>query len=341
MQIHELTKRQRLDEVDVFGPTGIFAVGKQVIQNPKALGSSSALGAAQQSAAQASADKSAQQLAAQGYKVGGRVKPKVTVPQMLQAVQKNPQVQRIVQSLTSQWMPQGESMVERLVAAEQPPAGGASSGVIGNPPRPADAREQILLNQMYQQQAANRQAGATAGAAPAGTAAAPVQPNAEDMLLVNARLQELATEFVEWSDPRLNAGGVTMAQLRNDAGVKKMLEDQLTSVAINSLADPKGTATRDRVEQYMNMAIAAIQTAVQNAQQVSARTRVAQVGAGADQSDEQILTQLQTQGLNMTRDQLERLGQVMQADSGTNTINNTGNRLLNAIARLAGLRIAG
>jgi hypothetical protein len=335
MQIHELNqpRKSQVNEVEVSGPGGIFNVGKQVLKNPKALVSSPALGAAQQAAAQSSAAASAQKLAAQGYKVGASRKPPVTLAQQLQTVQQNPAVQQQVNNLTAQWQSQAGAVVTAARSRRTLP----EAVVISNPETTKDPDERKLLDLYYRQQAAK---GEVTGTTPE-TPAQPETPNSQDRAAVNSQLQDVASAFARWSDSKLATGGITMDQIRTRSEYKQVLNDQLTAIAVQSLANPNSPAATAAINTYFNTAIAAIQTEVNN-RQSSTSTAGAQQSAApvAADNDTEVLNTLQQQGIPVTRASLEKLGQLLAAaNNGNYSVRNTGNRLLNSIARLAGMRI--
>jgi len=334
MQIHELNqpRKSQINEVDLVGPGSIFNVGRQVLKNPKALISSSALGAAQQSAAQSSAARSAAKLAKQGYQVGASVPASVTLAQALQAVMQNPAVQQQVNNLTAQWQAQAVAIVNAARTRQNM----SEAVVIGNPETTKDPAERKLLDLYYRQQAAKDSSAGTAAATPT----TPATPDAADKAAVNTQLQDIALAFERWSDPRLAAGGITMNQIRNNATYKQMLSDQLTTIAIQSLADPKSPAATQAINTYFNTAIAAIQAEVKNRETATTATAAQPAAAAAAPTDAEILTQLQQQGVSLTRAELEKLGQLMTAATGNNVVGSTGNPVLNALARLAGMRVA-
>ena len=265
MQIHELNQRPRkVNEANIFGPTGLAATARQVVKNPASWIKSSALGSAEQSATQSSAAVSAQKLAAQGYQAGGGIKPQVTLTQQLATVKSNPAVQQQVKNLTAQWQKQGAAIVANLKSKKAIP----EAVVIGNPELTKDPAERKLLDLFYRQQA---QKDPTAGQQ---QTTQPV-PDANDKAEVNQQLEEFALAFAQWSDARLATGGVTMDTVRQDPAVNKALSDQLTKISIESMANPASAATTAAIEQYFNTAIAAIQTTINNSQPRTARTRTA------------------------------------------------------------------
>ena len=361
MQIHELNKSQQINEVDLVGPTSVFNVGKQVFKNPAALVKSSALGSAEQAAAQASAEKSANVLSKQGYNVGGGIKPAVTTAQQLQAVKANPAVQQQIKNLLAQWKTQGAAIVTRLRSQKQKIP---EAVVISKPEQTKDPAERKLLDLLYKQQAQQAQqkksapvgkgtqmpiqpyqvpgAGTNATpTAPAGYAnqSAPA-PTPADQAAVNQDLEEYALAFAQWMDQRLATRGATMDMVRRDAVTNKMLSDLLTKIAIENIANPASAAASAAIEQYLNVAIAGIQAYVNNTSSDQTPVAGSTVSSAAtpQSADDQLKQQLDKIGI--TKSQLGALGTAMaQANRGSNIINDTGNSLLNTIAQLAGMKI--
>lgn len=336
MQIHELNRprKSNITEVDLVGPGGIFNVAKQVFKNPRALGSSSALGSAELAAAQSSAQASAQKLAAQGYTVGGSRPPRVNLAQTLPAVQQNPAVQQQVRQLTNQWMSQAAQAVNNVKARNVLP----EAVVIGNPENTRDPAERRLLDLFYQQQASRGQVSGTTS----GENQRPAEPDAADRTAVNKQLQDIADVFATWADSKLSvpSEGIDMRALRADPQYQQTLSNQLTRVAIESLANPNSPTATKAVNEYFNLAIAAIQTEVNNRKSAQGGQTARAAATTPQEQDTQVLTLLQQQGIPVTRANLEKLGQLMANSSGSNTIRNTGNPILNAIARIAGMRIS-
>ena len=308
MQIHELTQRQRVDEVDLVGPTGIFAVGKQVLKNPKALYNSPALAAAQQAAAQQSAAASAQKLANPGafrramgnqaYTVGGSIKPTTTVTQQLQVVKSNPAVQQQVKTLAAQWM--------------------NLSGAIRTQPLPEaviSAFDPNTLSAEYKS----------------------IYDKTKAISDLDKKATRIKNSFQAWSDPLLKTGNISMDVIRQNAETEKLLDAAMNNVALVAAlgSDPKMEKTA--VEQYMSLAIAAIQTAVQNV--APAKQPASPRSSGGGPTDAEILTQLQNAGVPVTKVDLEKLGQFLISSSGSNTVGDTGNPALNAVLKLAGMRV--
>ena len=71
----------------------------------------------------------------------------------------------------------------------------------------------------------------------------------------------------------------------------------------------------------------------------STTAQSASAAGSATPNDAEILTLVQRQGFDVTKAQLEKLGQIMTSSTGSNVIENTGNPVLNALARLAGMRV--
>jgi len=172
----------------------------------------------------------------------------------------------------------------------------------------------------------------------------PAAPDSADMAAVDTQLQDVESAFQRWSDSKLAISRINMDSIRSNPAYKQILSDQLTKIAIQSLADPKSPAATQAINTYFNTAIAAIQAEVKNkgtaTAPASTTAQSASAAGSATSTDAEILTLVQRQGFNVTKAQLEKLGQIMTAATGSNVIGNTGNPVLNALARLAGMRVA-
>lgn len=302
MQIHELNQRRQINEVDLVGPNSIFNVGKQ-------------------SAIQASAASSANKLAAQGYKVGGSVKPTVTTAQQLQAVKSNPAVQQQIKNLSSQWMAQSAALKK-----SKQPVTEAESVVPVDPRDITDPKYASLFQAIAKKEADAR-----------GNEPEPQGPAPEAEL--QKRLTILKTQFKTWSDPRLQAGGITIDEVRKNPDTQDMLDSALANVAV-AMEGGNENLEKQAVEEYFNIAIAAIQAHNQNTgqRQASAVSGVSSVAGTAADNEQQVLQQLEQLGITKTA--LASLGKLMaQSAKGSTVINNTGNPFLNAVAKMAGITI--
>jgi hypothetical protein len=222
----------------------------------------------------------------------------VTLPQSLQTVMQNPAVQQMVNNLKAQWQAQAPTVVN----------------------------------------AARRRATDTAPAAPAASSSAPAaSAGAADTSAVDTQLQDVESAFQRWSDSKLAISRINMDSIRSNPAYKQALSDQLTKVAVQSLADPKSPATTQAINTYFNTAIAAIQAEVKNKGTATAQS--ASAAGSATPTDAEILTLVQQQGVSLTKAELEKLGQIMTSATGSNVVGNTGNPVLNALARLAGMRV--
>lgn len=336
MQIHELNRKpkvvseQSVNEVDLVGPTGIFAVGKQVgkqllSKNFKALYNSPALASAQQAAAQQSAAASAQKLTNPGafrramgnqaYQVGGGVKPPVTTAQQLQAVNANPAVQQLVKNLSSQWASQSSTLKQK----QQPITSTTESAAQVDPREVVGDPKFAGMLQLLKRQGVD------------------LAKEAE----VEKQLNSWKVEFSSWANARLTTRGVSVDNIRDDKATADMLDAASSKVAI---AAQSGDTNLEKAaaEEYFNIAIAGIQAYIQNTKNAAGSQRATAAGgatANPASTDNDILTQLQNAGIPVTKVSLEKLGQLMAASSGSNTVRDTGNEVLNAMARLAGMRV--
>lgn len=357
MQIHELnqSRKSNITEVDLVGPGGIFDVAKQVIKDPRALGSASALGSAEQDAAQASATKSAQKLAAQGYQVGGSAKPVVTTAQQLQKVKSNPAVQQQVKNLASQWMTQSAALKKSKPVTE--------AVAEFNPRDLADPKYASVLKAIQARDAAAAAAKPTAPAggppgksmpvqpyqAPgAGTSAVPAtaagyQTPAKAAVDANVTLQKNLTtwknQFLQWSDQKLATQGVTMDQVRRDTVTADALDKAMANVAVAAQSG-NPNLENEAVSEYLNLAIAGIQAYVNNSQTRTASSEAPAATPTAGQPTDQQQIKQQLDKIGITKTQLEALGKAFaQANRGSAVINNTGNSLLNNILKMTGMTV--
>lgn len=307
MQIHELNKTPNNQQVQEALPNSV-----------KALWSSSAQGAAKQAATQKSAAASAAKLAKQGYTVGGSVKPVVTTAQQLQAVKANPAVQQQIQNLTSQWITQSQALKKAQPVSE-------AESVAFDPKDLSDPKYAGVLRALQQQ---------------GGLPPEPVknQTPASDLAL-EKKLTAFKTQFKNWSDPRLQAGGITVDDVQRDPATEQMLNSALSNIAV-AMQSGNENLEKAAVVEYFNIAIAAIQAYEQNTQQPGRTSAAAGVAAQPTQADvnQQVLQQLGAIGI--TTAQLGALGKIMaQANRGSNAVNDTGNSVLNAIAQMAGMSV--
>jgi len=325
MQIHELNnKKQQVNEVDLAGPNSIFNVGKQVLKNPKAAKAfvnSSALGAAQQAAAQSSAASSANTLAKQGYTASGSATVQTTPQQQLAQVQSNPAVQRMVKNLAAQWKSQGVAAAGKIKTTK------IAETVDIDPRTIKDPKEKELLNFFYKQQGLEM----------------PQEPAAPNVMsAANQKLNAFSTEFQNWAEPKLRAIGVNLNTVMQDPWAAKTIQEILTKLSVESLSNPESPETTGLVEQFFNVVIATNQANQQGqtATSASASGTASNAAAGDEQVDDAAI--LKQYGLSMSTSQLDALATAMRrADqTGQGTIGNTGNVLLNALARSAGFKVA-
>jgi hypothetical protein len=346
MQIHELNKKpKKLNEVDLVGPGSIFNVGKQVLKHPAMLGKSSALGAAQQAASQASAEKSAKLLTKQGYTVGGSVPAPVTTAQQLQAVKANSAVQQQIKTLATQWLTQSAQLRKSKTVSE--------AVAQFNPSDVTDPRYAAVLKAMPARTAATKLGppgknmstqpyqvpGAGTSSTPASAAGykSTVAP-AEANINLEKDLTVWKEQFKQWSDQKLASQGVTMDAVRQDGPTEEALNKALSNVAVAAQSgDP--SLENSAVEEYLNLAIAGIQAYVNNKQRNSPSATSGATSASTAQTKEEEIKQ-QLEKIGITSAQLSALGTAMaQSNGGSTAINNTGNPVLNAIADLAGMKV--
>lgn len=352
MQIHELNQRKTINEVDLVGPNSIFNVGKQVFNNPAALVKSSALGAAQQAAQQASATKSADTLTKQGYNVGASVKPTVTTAQQLQTVKASAAVQQQVKNLASQWLKQSAALKSRIIPEavshfnpkdiNDPKYASIFKAVQDRDAAAAAAKKPVTSGppgkSMPMQPYQVPGAGTSATPATAQGYQTPAADKAKQDLELEKDLTVWKEQFRQWSDQKLASQGITMDMVRQDKVTNDALNKAMTNVAVAAQSgDPN--LENEAVTEYLNLAIAGIQAYVNNSQGSSAaRTQTTPTPAGTQSADQQIKQQLDKIGI--TKAQLEALGSVMaQANKGSTFVKDTGNPVLNALAQMSGMKV--
>lgn len=323
MQIHELNKKPtKINEADLVGPNSVFNVGKelgkQLIKDPRGVTDPASIGIAKQNAAAASAAGSAADLAKKGYRVGGSAKEKTTPQQQLAQVQTNPAVQQMVKNLAAQWKTQGVAVAGKIKTTKM-----NETATPIDPKTIKDPDELKLLNLFYKQQGLEM---------PQSQVAAP--PDVQSK--ANQKLNAFATEFQNWASPKLQAIGVNLGVVMQDPWASKTIQQILTQLSVESLANPESTATTGLVEQFFNIAIATSQAKQQSPTSGKAPL-LAQGSSAENQSDQEIIAQ---SGAAITKAQIESLGAAMRKSAnGSTVIRDTGNGLLNAIARMAGFRI--
>lgn len=328
MQIHELNQRKSVKEsTDVVGPASIGRVGAQVLKNPAALGSSSALGSAQQAAAQSSAASSAAKLAAQGYKVGNNAALQKDPQQLLAQVTSNPTTQQMVKNLAGQWKTRGVGLAAKMSMAQKASTGEVAEAAapIDNPLNIKDPQEQQLYNLFLKQQAANN---ATTSPDPTATKNAQAE--------VNQNLNDYAQEFQNWAEPKLRSIGVDYNSVMQDSWAAPNIRKLLTKLAIDGVANPESPKVTGLVEEFFNIAIATNQAR----QQTNVRPGRASAPSATGVNQQNDADILKNYGLSLSSGQLDALGTAMRRSAdGRTVIRNTGNELLNAVARLAGFQV--
>lgn len=330
MQIHELTnKRKTTNEATGFGPLdSAINTGKAFLQNKNSLWNSSALASVQQATTQANAADAAAELANPGsqalstrklrgspaYQVGGSATAPVTPQQQLTQVKSNPAVQQMVKNLATQWKSRntGTSGIT------------ARTHAIKEEMEPSTAQLAQIPAQAPQQQTAT------------------TTPDPKAVELNRKKVKTLKTEFLNWARTKLQALNVNLTSILQNPEYSKQLGEVLNDIATKSLIDPESEQANAAVENFFNLVIATNQS---QQQQGSQGARQARAGApasapGDDQVDDAAI--LKQYGLNMSASQLDTLASAMRrADkTGQGTIGNTGNVLLNALARSAGFKVA-
>ena len=332
MQIHELNKKskniseQQINEIDLFGPQGITAIGKQVWNNKKALYNPAELGAAKQAAAQDHAAGSAEKLAnpsAFRKALGNRTynvsstKTPVTTAQQLQAVKANPAVQSQVTSFASQWASQSAALKKAQLSTTPAPVTEAAIAEFD----PREVANDPKFQPVYQD--LKKQTG--------------FDPKAE--IDLEKKLTNWEQNFKSWMDPKLAAGGIGVDDVERDPATAALLKKALTKIAV---AAQSGNANleKEAVIEYCNIAIAGIQAYNTNTQQKQPAATTGgstQTGTAAEEDPVEILRK---SGLTLTQTQIDDIAAAMVRAGKGKVINNTGNPVLNALAKVAGFQVA-
>jgi hypothetical protein len=338
MQIHELNNKRKVttEAISDYLPTAAVNAwdkSKAVLQNPKAFINSAELGAAQQSATQADAARSANRLSNpdafqkalgdRAYSAGASAKTPATPQQQLAQVQSNPAVQQMVKNLAAQWKTQGAAVAGKL---KTPNIAEAVAPI--DPRSIKDPEERALLNLFYKQQGMEM---------PADSVSQP--PQVVDK--ANQKLNAFSAEFQNWAEPKLRAIGVNLNTVMQDQWAAKTIQELLTKLSVESLANPESTATTGLVEQFFNVVIATNQSQQQGSPNARrAQSSAPAASAGTEQTDDSAI--LKQYGLNMSTSQLDALATALRrADKqGLGSVRNTGNELLNALVRAAGYKVA-
>lgn len=311
MQIHELNNNKKsLNEVDFFGPQGIVATGKQLFKNPASLVSNTAQAQSDQDAVQASAAKSAQKLAKQGYKVSNVPEP-ATIDQQLKTVRSSTPVQQQVKTLTANWMTQSAALKRKPSVSE--------AAVQFDPKELSDDPKYANILKAMQAQG--------------------VDPAKEAKL--EKDLSAWESNFLTWADARVSAQGITLDDVNQNPEMRKLLKDASTKVAVAAQSG-NDNLEKQAVEEFFNIAIAGIQVAYRNQSQRS-RPQAAATPTAATATpamSQNILQQLNQQGVNLSQTDVQQLGKAMIASAnGNRTVRDTGNSVLNALAKLAGMTV--
>jgi len=343
MLIHELNNKksaniseQQVNEIDLFGPQGIAAVGKQAFKNPKAFWNAAELGAAQQAAAQDYAAGSAEKLAnpsafrkALGNRAYSTSAPQTTAQQQYQAVKTNPGVQQLVKNISSQWKAVATPIVANLAKNK---SGRVSEEIVSAQPNSAqDPKVKTTLSNLYAQ---------SPGAYGQVNYNVPTQTQqATNAKQVDSDLLTVSNGFKRWAKQQLSNAKINLDAIERDSWAKSQLEQSLLKIATYSLADPGSPTTLAAVEDFFNIVYATNIAASQSAQSVAqAQTSNARGSSAQEQqTPEEVLKQY---GLTITQPQITDIAAAMsRATKSGKVIRNTANPVLNALAQLAGFQI--
>lgn len=349
MQIHELNNRKNaapLNEVDLVGPNSILNVGKelgkQVLKDPRSLINPVAIGKAKQNAAQTSAAASAKELANPGffrgttqgnqaYTVGAQAAPA--------SGQTNAATQQLIKNLAAQWkqLAKGVAAKIKVTPVTEAPATIVNPEITRNP----------KLGVLYTQQAslAPQTSGysKTSYNVPTADQAAAQKIDQSVKDATNQKIDKFSREFQSWAEPKLRSLGVDYNRIMSDAKVADAVKRILANLGTESLINPESDEANNLVEQFFEVIITTNQAQQQAAQRGAATAGATSTGgtAAAAPDTTKDLEVLKKYGVTLPQTQLDSLSQGMQrAADGGKVIRNTGNELLNSLARLAGFQVA-
>jgi len=364
MQIHEMFQRKPVTEVDLFGPSGIVNVGKQVLKDPKALWNSNALGAAQQRAsdqygkkiapevaklAQANIAPVAKQLAQGWQQIGAQLHPPIATP----ATPATPATKSFGQQApgyksTTTNVPAGNPATQ-YKSPVQP-----TSGTLKTQPTASAFKQPAIANNPKQPTGVNPDGSITVagekGKAPGKIL--PTDPNYKALLAAiqkssankPATVNEDAagdyrTEFVNYARKVLGARGVDIKALRNDSN---------TNIELNRILDRIITTYRNpanqqaAVEQYFTTALTKwneVQADPTKYNKAFSDEQGSGTGASVTPKDPEAELKDTINRIGITPRQLAQLGTAaINANKNSTAFSSTGNPFWDAIIKSSGLR---
>lgn len=350
MQIHEL-QLHRLAEAQISeaGPPGVFNLGREILKNPKALISAQALGAAQQAATQRYAAKLApkvtqqaaaniaplaRQLAAGWQQIAKTLPGPKSVQSEPVALPPNyniPAVQRKQQAQAAQ---QAQTVAPAKTTTVQEPY--TVGGQTIDPSDPIYAR---IKQQQAEIERREQQLQAQKARQQSGKAIPPEQFWNKTGLKEDAA-SDYRDSFVQYARRVLGARGVDTTVLGRDQKINTHLDFILQQI-VELGNQPQQQAAK--VEEYFNTALTYYHQMIKdpamyqqlNPQSTAKAGRQSAVQASdADQQLQQTLDQI-----GISKAVLQKLAQTAtDAAQGNNGFNPTGNPIIDAVLKSAGMR---
>jgi len=367
MQIHEMFQPKPVTEMDLFGPTGIASVGKQVLKNPKAWVNSNALGAAKQQAADQYAKQLAPQVAklaqaniaplakqlAQGWQpIGSRLPPPVTTPATpaSTAATKNFGQQAPGYKNITTNAPAG-SPATQYKSPIQP-----TSGTLKTQPATVATKKQPAIANTPKQPTGVNPDGSITIAGEKGKAPGKVLPTDPNYKALLAAIQkgtpatvnedaasDYRSAFIQYADKALGARSISTKVLRNDPSVNQALNPILSQI-VATHQDP--AKQQLAIEQYFSTVLTKWNEILQDPikyNKAFPKPPGSGSGAGASATNGEVSTTLRDtlNQAGITQRQLTQLADAaIAANQGSPAIRSTGNTLWDNILKSAGMRLS-
>jgi len=366
MQIHEMFQPKPVTEMDLFGPTGIASVGKQVLKNPKAWVNSNALGAAKQQAADQYGKEIAPQVAklaqaniaplakrlAQGWQqIGSQLPPPVAAPATPSTTASTSFGQRATGYKNTTTNAPAGSPVTQYKSPVQPTSGTLKT----QPTTVATKKQPAIANTPTQPTEINPDGSITvSGSKGKGTGKIlPTDPNYKSFLAAIQKgspttvnedaAGDYRSEFIKYARKVLGAQGF------RGVDIEAISKDANTNAELNRIIDRIVATYQDpakqqlAIEQYFTTALSkwneiqADPTKYDKAFQGAGGTSSA--GASATPTDPESELRDTINRVGITQRQLAQLGAAaIAANKNSTAFSSTGNPFWDAIIKSSGLR---
>lgn len=314
MQIHELNNKKRPNTEQVQEAIPGWNLAKEIVKNPAALVSNTAMAQAKQAAAQQTAAGLSQKLTKQGYTTAAAPK-KAT--DLLPQIKANAATQQMIKTLGAEWQRIATQLTKQPVKEYTvAPTQQASTAGAQYAQRPGG----------YGQTTINAPTTDTPQATSTGAALKNLQ--AQQAQQTQAAMMD---EFTKWANTKLTALKVDLDDVNKDPAVASALKNLANKIA----ADPAGTSKE--VNEYFNLAIAAniADNQARRAGFYQPTPGAAAPAAQVPQKPQDITAQA---GLNPQI--LQGLGAVLRrADQGSMTMPRTNNPVADAMFQQMGFKL--